>query len=191
MILQFFKCCETKPLNVWFLPPRKTELLLKNFVLPCIPITKSSHRRCLKNVIKNFGKFQTRTPVLESLFDKAQGFKPVTLFKKTPTQVLSCEIFENFKDPYCEEHLCTTAPECLRKFSPLVVLGKPKKYGKRQNWATNTSYSKYEPHKVSSCNIHILLNEFCDIFQEASEEGKSDIAKDFKFKISSILVNEF
>ena len=128
--------------------------------------------------------------MLESLFNKVPGLKPVTLFKKTPTQVLSCEIFKNFKNPYCEEYLCTTAPERLRKFSPLVVLGKPKKYGKRHNWKTNTFYSNYEPHKVSSCNIHIVLNAFCYIFQEASEEGKSDIAEDLKFKIS-ILVDEF
>ena len=42
-----------------------------------------------------------KTAVLES----------VTLFKKTPTEVFSCEIFENFKNTYFEEHLQTTAPE--------------------------------------------------------------------------------
>ena len=58
MILQFFKCCKTKPLYVWSLPPCETKLLSKNFVLPCIPITKSSHRRCPKNVIKNLENFK-------------------------------------------------------------------------------------------------------------------------------------
>ena len=32
-------------------------------------------------------------------------------------QVLSCEIFENFKNTYFEENLQTTAPERLRKIA--------------------------------------------------------------------------
>ena len=49
-------------------------------------------------------------------------------FEKTPTQVFSDEIFENFKNTHFEEHLRTTVPErhksiaCIRK---IVVLGKP------------------------------------------------------------------
>ena len=42
-----------------------------------------------KKCYQKFGKFQTRTPVLESLFKKVPGLKSVNLFKKTPTQVLS------------------------------------------------------------------------------------------------------
>ena len=57
---------------------------------------------------------------------------PVTLSEKTPTQVFSCEIFENFKNSYFEEHLRTTAPELLRKISPLLVLGKLLLDGKRR-----------------------------------------------------------
>ena len=65
----------------------------------------------------------------------------------------------------------------LRKISPLLVLGKLMKDGKRHNWVINTFYWKYEPHIVSSCNIQ---NTFCYAFQKASEEGKSDNNNDFK-----------
>ena len=37
-----------------------------------------------------------KTPVLESLFNKVAGLKACNFIKKTPTQVFSCEIFENF-----------------------------------------------------------------------------------------------
>ena len=75
-----------------------------------------------------FRKCQRKTPVLESLCNKV---RPATLLKKTPTQLLSSEIFENVKNGYFEEHLRTTAPECLRKLRPLLVLGKPMLDGKR------------------------------------------------------------
>ena len=38
---------------------------------------------------------------------------------KTPTQLLFCGIFKNFKNTYFEEHLRITAPERFR--SPFVV----------------------------------------------------------------------
>ena len=63
--------------------------------------------------------------------------------------MFSCEIFENFKKTYFEEHLLTTAPECPRKISPLLVLEKPMVGGRQRNRATNTLYCKYEPHEVS------------------------------------------
>ena len=71
---------------------------------------------------------------------------------KTPTQVFSSEIFENFKSTYFEEHLGTTASE--KNKSIACILGKVVN-GKRQNWATNAFYWKYKPHKVSLCNIRI------------------------------------
>ena len=41
-----------------------------------------------------------------SLFSIKQKFRgPATLLKKTPTQVLSCEICKLFKNNYFEEHL--------------------------------------------------------------------------------------
>ena len=55
------------------------------------------------------------------------------LFKKTPTQVFSCEIFENFKNTYFEEHVRTTASARLRKISPFLALGKAMLEGKRHN----------------------------------------------------------
>ena len=47
-------------------------------------------------------KFHRKTPVLESLFNKAAGLKACL------TQVFFCEICENFKSTYYEQHLRTT-----------------------------------------------------------------------------------
>ena len=47
--------------------------------------------------------------MLESLFKKVAGLSPATFLKETPTQVLSCEICEIFKNTYLEEPLQTTA----------------------------------------------------------------------------------
>ena len=40
---------------------------------------------------------------------KLQFWGPATLLKKTPTQVLSCEIYKLFKNNYFEEHLWVSA----------------------------------------------------------------------------------
>ena len=68
-----------------------------------------------------------------------------------------CEIFENFKNTYFEEHLGSTASKRLRKISPLFVLGKSVLESKRQNWATNVFYWKYETHEVSLRNIYVVF----------------------------------
>ena len=54
--------------------------------------------------------------------------------------MLSRNVFENFKSTCCEEHLGTTASECLRKISQFFVLGKAVLDGKRHNRATNVFY---------------------------------------------------
>ena len=54
-------------------------------------------------------KIHRKKPVLESLLIKLQFWGPATLFKKTPTQTLSCEISKLFKNSYFEEHLWTSA----------------------------------------------------------------------------------
>ena len=71
--------------------------------------------------------------MLEFLFNKVLGLRPLTLSEKTPTQVFSCEDFENFKNTYFEKHLGTTASERLRKISPLLVLGNAVLDRKRHN----------------------------------------------------------
>ena len=93
--------------------------------------------------------------------------------------MFSCEIFENFKNTYFEEHVRTTASARLRKISPFLALGKAMLEGKRHNWAANTFNWKYEPHEVSLCNITFYQNAFCYFFQ-ASVEDKSDNDNDFK-----------
>ena len=82
-----------------------------------------------------------------------QAKRPVTLLKKTPTQVFSCEIFENFKNTCFEEHLPPSAPDHFRKISLLFVLGKPFLDGKRRSQATYNFYWKCKPHEVDFCSI--------------------------------------
>ena len=62
--------------------------------------------------------------MLDSLLIQLQDERPGRL------KVFSCEIFENIKNPYFEEHLRTTAPERFRKKIALLVLGKPTLDGK-------------------------------------------------------------
>ena len=45
--------------------------------------------------------------MLESLFDNVAELQPCNLFKETPTQVFSCEVWEIFRT--LEESLRTTA----------------------------------------------------------------------------------
>ena len=68
LILPFFKCCKTKPLQIWSLPPCKTALLPKNFTWQFITASRSTCWSCTvkKNVIEIFDKFHMKTPVLVS-----------------------------------------------------------------------------------------------------------------------------
>ena len=50
-------------------------------------------------------KTHRKRPVLKSLFNKVAVLGSATLSGKTPTQMLSCEICEIFKNNYFEEHL--------------------------------------------------------------------------------------
>ena len=61
-----------------------------------------------------------KTPVLESLFNKAAGLKACNFNKKDSNTGVSCEIFKNFNNNNFE-HLRTTVFVCLRKISPLFV----------------------------------------------------------------------
>ena len=45
------------------------------------------------------------TPVLGSLFKKVAYRRPVTLLKKTPTQVISSECCKTFQNTYFAEHM--------------------------------------------------------------------------------------
>ena len=64
-------------------------------------------------VSKNFGKSRRKTPVLDSLFNKVAGLSFVTLSKKPPTQVFSCEICETFKNTYFHRILPVVASDFL------------------------------------------------------------------------------
>ena len=51
----------------------------------------------------------SKTPVLESLFNKVAGLRIVTLLKNALTQASSCEYCIIFKNTYFEEDLQTAA----------------------------------------------------------------------------------
>ena len=46
-----------------------------------------------------------KAPLLDGFWIKLQAFS----LQETPTQMLSCEVYETFKNTYFEEHLQTTA----------------------------------------------------------------------------------
>ena len=50
-------------------------------------------------------KFHSKTPVLDSLFNKVARLGVQLFLKETPTQVFSCKIFENFKNSFFIKHL--------------------------------------------------------------------------------------
>ena len=61
---------------------------------------------CKKGVLKNFANFTGKYLCWSLFFNKAAVLQPASFLKETPTQVLSCEVCETFKN---EEHLQTTA----------------------------------------------------------------------------------
>ena len=84
----------------------------------CKPATvRVSHWRCSVKiaVLKHFTNF-TRNDLCWSLFlMRLQFWWSATLLKKTPAQVLSCEICEISKNNYFKEHLWTTASKLYLK----------------------------------------------------------------------------
>ena len=61
--------------------------------------------------------------MLGSLFNKVAGLKAWNFIKKTPAQVLSCEICENFKKTFFYRTPPVTASEQTQEIS-VVHLGK-------------------------------------------------------------------
>ena len=128
-------------------------------------------------------------------FKKITDRRPVTLFKKTPTQVLSCEIFEKFMNANSEERLWTTAPKRLRKISPLLVLRKPILLldGKRHNWATNIFHWKYD-HVWASWNLSVQYsryNKMPFVISFRSHKGTKVIMITFKYLEPPIVMDQF
>ena len=64
----------------------------------------------MKNgVLKNFANFTEKHLCWSLFLIKLQAVNLQVLYKKTPTQGLSCEVCETFKSTYFQEHLQTTA----------------------------------------------------------------------------------
>ena len=61
------------------------------------------------DVFQQFTKFTAKYLCWSLFLIKLQFWGPATLLKKTPIQVLSCEIRKLFKNNYFEEHLWTSA----------------------------------------------------------------------------------
>ena len=60
---------------------------------------------CRKSCSQNLRNIHRKTPVLETLFNKAAGLGLQFYRKEIPTQVFSCKYFEIFKNTYFEERL--------------------------------------------------------------------------------------
>ena len=56
--------------------------------------------------------------MLESLFDNVAELQPCNLFKETPTQAFSCEVWEIFRTPILK-NLCERLP--VSRFSSSVL----------------------------------------------------------------------
>ena len=85
---------------------------------------RSSHWRCSvkQGLLKNFANFTGKNLCWRLFLIKLQFWGSTTLLKKTPTQVLSCEICKLLKNNYFEEHLWTPASKIyLKKDSNIDV----------------------------------------------------------------------
>ena len=51
------------------------------------------------------------TTCVGNFYNKFAGLQPASFFKETPTQMLSCEVWETFKNTYFDEQLRTAASE--------------------------------------------------------------------------------
>ena len=71
---------------------------------------RNNHWRCSgkKGILKNFVNFTRKNLCRRHFLIKLDFWEFATLLNKTPTQMLSCEICEIFKNNYFEEHLWTT-----------------------------------------------------------------------------------
>ena len=99
-------CYEKVSSSVWYNKNWNTSLSMEK-------PSRSTHHRCFvkKGVLKKFRKFQWKTPVLESLFNKVVGIQACNFRKETRTQVLSYEICEISKNTHFEEHLRTATSD--------------------------------------------------------------------------------
>ena len=73
-------------------------------------------------VFEKVTKFTAKNLSWSLFLIKWQFWGPATLLKKTPTQVLSCEIYKLFKNNYLEEHLWTSASKHYLKETRTQVL---------------------------------------------------------------------
>ena len=63
---------------------------------------------CIRGALKKFANFTEKYLCWSLFIIKLQAFSLQVFQKETPTQVLSCEVCETFKNTYFEKHLQTT-----------------------------------------------------------------------------------
>ena len=133
LILQFIKCYQITKISTSMYDRMNTSSQKQSPQVPC----------------KNFASFAKIRPCWSLFLIKLQAWRSATLLIRESNKGISCELSENFKNIYFEEHLRKTVPECPWKISSLSVLGKPMLDGRWHSWATNAIYCKYEPHEDS------------------------------------------
>ena len=142
-------------------------------------------------------KFHRKTPVLESLFNKAAGLKACS------TKVFFCEICENFKSTYYEQHLRTTPfntfafKDCFGKIilhACSYVWSILKDYVKNCDgvyvcWTCNwwKKMSKIQTNKGSILNINVLnvLLSIFDINECSKIRNTGNIGNDQTMKTNA------
>ena len=84
---------------------------------------RSMDQRCSieKLVLKNFAIFTGKHLHCSLFFKKLQAFRPATLLKETPTQVLSSEYCKVFKNTNFEEHFRTAASVAANEDTFFVI----------------------------------------------------------------------
>ena len=92
---------------------KKTSLPESPFQQSCRLETLTQQKQPLEmsakqGVLKNFANIVGKNLGWSLFLVKLEFWRPVTLLRKTPTQVFSCEIYELFKNNYFEEHLWTS-----------------------------------------------------------------------------------
>ena len=83
-----------------------TVLLQSKFFLVCGEFQKQLLVDVIKiGHLKNFANFTEKHLCWSLFLIKLQAFRPVTLLKRKPNQVFSCEICEMFKNTFFTEHI--------------------------------------------------------------------------------------
>ena len=94
-------------IHLFFLPICQEEI--SEFISPEVAVCMLSTEVFLKKVFLKISQIHSKTPVLESLFNKVDDFRPATLFKWNSSTSVFLWTFRNFSAHLFERILRTTA----------------------------------------------------------------------------------